>query len=108
MTLRSHVDCGQAATIVGKSSSHLAQTGTNTFRLRPRTRKPLADEIVSDLANAWKRGVSASIRGPLRAKASWHVADVEDYQVVSTSQYANAEQDRGLENDPHPVNSGSF
>jgi hypothetical protein len=34
-TLRSHVCCGQAATIV-KSSKHLAQTSTNTFPLRPR------------------------------------------------------------------------
>jgi hypothetical protein len=36
--LRSHVDGGQAATIVGKSSKHLAETSTNTFRLSARLR----------------------------------------------------------------------
>jgi hypothetical protein len=36
IALRLYIDCGQAATIVGKPSKYLAQTSTNTFRLRSR------------------------------------------------------------------------
>src|SRR5262249_6018820 len=47
-TLRSHVDRGQAVTIVGKSLKHLVQTSTNTFRLAARLRcKGMASPLPS-------------------------------------------------------------
>ena len=47
-TLRSHVDRGQAVTIVGKSSKHLVQSSTNTFRLAARLRcKGMASPLPS-------------------------------------------------------------